>query len=130
MATLEEMTAWSTDEIRGEVRKLLPSSWKLSLRPDTSGYWRIWIEEDQKIIWEATETDERRALFEAYGYLWMKQRPLREVDSPWVRRSPMFDPPRRSVSDSSPDPEDLDPDEVESVYRSLGKTSSHGFFEK
>ena len=106
---------------------MLPPSWKLTLRVDQSGFWVVRFEElkegEVEVVWEAFEVNERRALFEAYGYLWKKQRPLREFDSTWVRRRPMLSPPQSSVSDSSPDPEDIDPEEIESVYSSLGKKS-------
>jgi len=119
------MTGWSVEEIREELKTLLPRSWQFVLRVDQSGFWEASFEEKQdkesKVVWRALETDEKRALFEAYGYLWMKQRPLRELDSTWVRRRPMLNPPQSSASDSSPDPEDLDPDEVESVYATLVK---------
>jgi hypothetical protein len=121
------MTGWSIDELREELKALLPKSWQFVIQAERSGFWVVRFEElresGPEMVWEALEVDERRALFEAYGYLWMKQRPFRELDATWVRRRPMMSPPQSSVSDSSPDPEDIDPEEVESVYSSLGEKS-------
>ena len=130
MATLEEVTAWSVDEIRAEIRATLPAGWVFEekqlprgvrrarfLRPDAKG--------DLVPVWGDTHMDERLLLLGAYGLLWTRDhRP--HPDSPWIRRN---NPTREAVTRqviakqrcSVPDPEDVDPEEVAAVYEKARK---------
>lgn len=139
-ATLEEMTAWSVGEIQGEIHALLPKGLNFEALPDEGGFWTVsfWrVDEetgDKKVVWVETGPDQRIQLFNAYGWLWSQRRPKPPGHSPWQER-------RREVGEDqinraaarrhlprtspggrrAPDPEDLDPDEVRSVYEQARK---------
>jgi hypothetical protein len=128
MPTIEEMTAWTHDELQAEVSALLPTGWRFRSgwdgtmllwtaaieRPDENGEWIT--------AWEDESPDERLLLFNAFGHLWLERQPKTASDSPWAVRQPV---PRGPVTRPMglpgvkvPDPEDLDPAEIDSLIRS------------
>jgi hypothetical protein len=123
--TLEEMTAWTVDELRTEIAALLPDEWRFRSGWDGNlTRWAAFIErlEDEKwaVVWHGESPDERLLLFNAFGNLWLERQPKPASGSPWdpfrqTRRGPM----RVPTSSGVPDPEDLDPAEVAAVYESV-----------
>ena len=136
MATLEEMTAWSLDEIEAEIVAALPPGLHFELKPDESGFWSVsfWrvsdTTKDKQVVWDDVGPDQRIMLFNAYGWLWLRQQPKPPEHSPWQpdrleitsrvaksmsRRILIEGGVGRGPSRGS-DPEDLDPLEVLAVY--------------
>jgi len=132
MASLEEVTAWSLGEIKDGIRLLLPKDWRFDYRLTDDGLHKAQIlepvQDGYAVRWEDAFTDERLVLFGAYGYLLSKQH-TPHPDSPWVRRpNQARDTIKRRAFErfgvsfgSTPDPEDLDPEVVRSVYEEVGK---------
>lgn len=108
-ASLEELTAWSLEELTAEVKARLPEGQELILGPN-----RVAIKGLDSILWEESGLDVRVLLYSAYAFLTGLPDP--SDASPWVRRQPR-NVVRRPLPDQSiPDPGDLDPEEIESVY--------------
>lgn len=129
VATPEEISAWSAEEIRAEIQGLLPAGWKVASDQDNGGFWYICIERpgEEGSIAEIEEAhaDERMALLNVFGRLWLKRLPAVGEESPWRRRQDLS---RAGVTaavsrgSSIPDPGDLDPNEIATVYEPFRKT--------
>lgn len=122
MPSVEEMTAWTTEDIEAEIRVSLPKNWQFEHGCSETGGWAIIRDEEGETKWEtAMVPDERLLLFNAYG--WLITRSAVPRLPAWARRKgeipkPLvghFSLPGVSV----PDPEDLDPAEVAAVYDKL-----------
>lgn len=128
VATLEEVVAWSLDEIRGGIGALLPEGWIFEEKSVGQGSTRIRLlspgENGPQVEWEDYHIDLRILLFGAYGHLWMRQNQP-HPDSPWVRRrNPIREAILRQVfarPSNIPDPADVEPGEVEAVYERTRK---------
>jgi hypothetical protein len=127
MPAPEEISAWSLDEIRAEIRALLPAGWTATDAKNSGGYWIVTIESPGEYgsVLELVEAnaDERLALLNAFGWLWTKSLPKPGGDSPWQRRGEVT-PPKHAASGSGtsvPDPDDLDPKEIAQVYEKFQK---------
>lgn len=121
MPSYAEMTAWSLDEVRGQLREALPEGWKVE-RGDDAGH--LWLRllrpegEGWAVEWDNYHFDERTLLLDAYCWLWLQTQPQPTRLSNWGRRQGELTSRgvTRRVLSSLPDPEDLDPDEILSVY--------------
>jgi hypothetical protein len=135
--SIEEVMAWSLSEIKDGIRLLLPKDWRFdhTLRDDMWHEVRILepvsggpddnsLRED-RVVWSDTSPDEKLVLYGAYGFL-LARRHRPRPDSPWVRRpNAVRDAFRRKALQrfgakfgTVPDPEDLDPEWIRSVYGS------------
>jgi len=134
MLSLEEMTSWSPEDIRAAIAAELPLGW--SFVPDVVNSWvhaKI-VDAEGTVLWEDSSADQRLLYFNAYGWLNLRSsqarhpawRPRTKEVDPSERRSPREWPseaefkPRAhqgGAEASIPDPEDLDPAEVYSVYQ-------------
>lgn len=142
MPTLEEMTAWTAEDIRAEILVALPKGLHFGKKADQESgfwvveFWRVDPETGTKaVLWTETGADERIMLFNAYGWLWMQKRPKVPDHSPWKARQQELTPGalrerarqqavRGEVASENRkvrDPEDLDPKEVQTVYERARK---------
>jgi hypothetical protein len=127
MPTLEEMAAWSADEIEGAVRSELPDNLRLECGYDAgAGAWYIqfWQQgaNPPNLLYQDWGFDQRLTYFNGYGWLWAQKRPKPPAHSPWVRRREITLPivqHTAGVRVVPPDPEDLEPSAVEAVYADL-----------
>lgn len=133
MVSIEEVSAWTLREIQDSVLLLLPKTWKFTYELRDDGLHEACIlrpaEKKYEVVWTDAFSDERLVLLGAYGFLFTRNHKP-HLHSPWVRRSnPARDAVRRRAFEKfgasfggSPDPEDLNPQEVQSVYeKALGK---------
>jgi hypothetical protein len=116
MFTVEEITAWSIDELITEIRVLLPPGVALTV-DSQPGYFVVRLTNAEgSLVQEEVNPDQRLALLNIFGCLWST--PSVSDDSPWRRRREF---PRRPIDMANrqdvPDPEDLNPDEVQSLYK-------------
>ena len=121
MPSLEEMTSWSFLEVVEEAERLLPQGWTLLAEASSEGYYEVSVNRmsDDGPVTEFYEThvDRRLAALNIYGALLSRK----ALGSPGPNWTPKAQLTRRLVSLKSagiPEPEDLDPLEVESVYLS------------
>jgi len=119
MPSLEEMTAWEPEDIEAEIRLALPKDWSFQSGCSENGGWAVIGDEEGQIKWEtASVPDERLLLFNAYG--WLTTRGMEPKNPAWARRKGVTPQPRIGQFSlpgvSVPDPEDLDPAEIASVY--------------
>ena len=115
MATLAEMTAWSIEETRAEVDRLLPPGW--AYRQSHVGFFRgVICDADGVAQWDESHADERLLLLDAYGWLWTRSLSA-PIQGLWATRRTELT--SRTVGQHAarvPDPEDLDPAELAMVY--------------
>ena len=127
MPSIQEVTAWSLDEIQEELQKALPKEWKTERGEDEGHLWiRILRPEGDGWVleWDNFHFDEKVLLLDAFYWLWFRTQPRpAEGTSVWSRRRGELN--QRTVTQrvlaSVPDPEDLDPLEVQAVYDEAAK---------
>jgi len=123
MLTVEEITAWTTEEILAEIRERLPKGWLAECSwSNEKGYWTVQVfkpnEEGQLVVeQEESNMDERLALLNTFGAFWFKSLPSPASDSPWIRRSEVTVQSVTRKATQSPDPEDLDPQEIQDILK-------------
>jgi len=123
--SIQEISAWSLDEIRGEIERLLPEDWQFRDGWDQNTLcWFVCFERfgeapDPVLIWEDSTSDHRINLLNAFGHLWTKLQPKPQPDSPWSRQQELTAEHVRQKALELADPEDLDPDEIKSVYETF-----------
>lgn len=129
MPTIEEMSAWSDRELSAEILNMLPEGWFLKTDAHTDGYWSVSVDravDSSEPVTEFFEShiDKRIALLNIYGAL-VARKGRETIDPNWVaNRHSLTKHPVSIKSSAIPDPEDLDPLEVESVYLKLrGKSN-------
>jgi hypothetical protein len=89
------------------------------------GYWSLRLQSvgaDQNPVLEVERehADQRLALLDVFGWLWLRTMPQPSADSPWVRRhDPVLPVVQRTTVKGShiADPEDLDPAEIALVHK-------------
>ncbi len=119
---LDELARYPDEEIEIHVQQLLrpEESFQIQL---VETWWEAEIllreGETSQLLWDQMGFDRRLLLLDAYGWLWSRLQPA-SSSSIWVRRREVTreDLTRRAVMSHVPipDPEDLDPKEVQMVY--------------
>lgn len=132
MHPFEEMTTWSVEEVESAIKASLKkggfrfqSGWD-----EEAGVWFTRFlkpSEDGKedtVPFEDWGPDRRILAFNALGWLWDQLRPPPPKGSPWVRRhetTRVWNPRVTYRGAGAPDPADLNPDEIASVYGGTGQ---------
>jgi hypothetical protein len=129
VTTLEEVTAWSLEDIRAGIAARLPKGWTLEEKVHPGGTIRARIcrlspEGTSVAEWQDMHVDPKILLLGAFGFLWLREcRP--DPTSPWARHSnPTREAMNRRVNAircTVPDPPDVDPREVQAVYEAAKK---------
>jgi hypothetical protein len=109
---------WDRPRLETEIEAALPHGWQMSVETDEDGFTLCVLSEGEEARWTSTPRPAvLLALFDAYGWLALRGEPDRP--SAWVRRREVtlsevqIDAKRRAAV---PDPSDLDPGELDSVY--------------
>lgn len=127
MLSIEEMSAWSVDEIALEIRAKLPDAMAFQSGFDSeAGVWVVRFvelgEKGERVSFEDWGPELRLLHLNAYGWLWQKTRPSPPASSPWVRRREVtHEAVRRTAKEMVADPGDLDPSEIQAVYGGMGQ---------
>lgn len=112
------IASFSTEEARLHISASMPSGWRLEEGSTPYFFWAQVVSPEGDILFEATHIDRRIMLISVYCYLLIKDKP--KVDpgsSVWARRGELTSREvTRKVMSSAKDPEDLDPEEIKSVY--------------
>ena len=125
MPNIEDVTTWTDGYLAQQIQELLGEGKRLDCTPGEVAYEvRVLVlpqpesEEDPpldpEVIWSDTALTERDALFKAYHRFW---RPGK-TDGVWSLRNdrPSLKAVAQKLSEKYADPEDVDPEEVASVY--------------
>lgn len=123
MPTLEELTAWSLEEIEAEIRGRLPEGWRLNPVWIETGYWEYSLVrpegQDWKTEWNDQGVDRRILAYNAFAWLWLKDTP---TTGRWSRRQELTTAVvSQHVADRIPDPEDLNPVEIDNLVQKTRK---------
>lgn len=121
MPSFEEVSAWSEEELTVEIRLLLPPGWVL-VTPPSNGYWTVSLqrkdpEGNPVVEWEDDNADKRLVLLNAFWWLWSKGLPKPTGLTPWSRAQDRVVKPVSLTGSKIPDPEDLNPAEIEALYK-------------
>jgi hypothetical protein len=118
---LDELARYPDEEIKIHVQQLLRPGEDFQIQL-VETWWEAEIlfreGESSKLLWDQMGFDQRLLLLDAYGWLWSRLQPA-TASSVWVRQREVTreDLTRRAVRHVPiPDPEDLDPKEVQMVY--------------
>lgn len=124
LPTLEEMTAWTAEDIEAAIRQTLPQGTAFECGFDRqAGQWFVrvlrLVDGATQVAFEDSGIDRRITYFNAYGWIWARQQPKPSPNSPWVRRREVTrDSVQQTVAKRTrvPDPADVDPEEIAAVY--------------
>lgn len=114
--------SWSEERTKDEISALLPEGWAFHFGHNARGYWEAtFVDENDEAVWADSFPASNVLLLNAYGWIALRRTPrkagtwgprreltLREVNAEALRRA----------RDAAPDPEDVVPDELASVYQS------------
>lgn len=116
-----DVATWDDERIRVEIAAILPMGWKFEFGAVNNAYWTaIFTDAEGVVQWEDSFPASNVVLLNAYG--WLRLRGTRPT-AVWSRRRELTlaevnaDALRRARAES-PDPLDVDPSEVLSVYQS------------
>jgi hypothetical protein len=96
---------------------VLPTAWSLTTKVVDRWWWASIVNDAGQVQWSGEHPDPKILFLDALG--WLSVRDHKVKHPVWKQREhevPLYKAPITAVS-SSPDPEDLDPVEVEAVYR-------------
>ena len=117
MPSIEEIGAWSLDEIRGEIVKIIPAGWSFQEGREDRWFHVSFIktgEPEEPPFWSDKHTDPRLLLLNAFGWLWTRHQ--KPTHPKWRPRDPTTRPAIRPPIPQVSDPPDLDPKEIQKVY--------------
>jgi hypothetical protein len=127
MPDFTEISAWSLEEVQAHIDEILPKGWRLEPGEHNGHLWLNVMRPDDEVgwvvEWDSSHFDERALYLNVYGWLLLRKQPPQPRVSPWTpRRGELTQKDiTRRVLASAPDPEDLDPKEVLSVYEEARK---------
>lgn len=112
--------SWSEERTKGEIAALLPDGWEFRFGHNDAGFWEAsFVDETGKEVWVDAFPASNVLLLTAYSWIAIRRSPR--------QRSGMWAPRReRTLAEVNaealrrarvPDPPDVDPDEVASVYQ-------------
>jgi hypothetical protein len=123
LPTIEEMTAWTPDDIVAAIHVSKPPGTQFDCGFDqNAGTWfvRFWTELNgrKNVLFEDQGFEQRITYLNGYGWIWARQRPKPPSTSPWQARRGEVQPNvvQRRTRATAKDPEDLDPEEIQAVY--------------
>jgi len=115
--SLEETRTWTADDVCDRIRSVLPPGWQLE-RALKDGWHSLLVRDAEGVQqWFGEHPDPKLVGLDALG--WLKLRGYRVKNPAWKPREqevPHYQP-QGVVLSSQPDPADLDPDEINAVYR-------------
>jgi len=115
MFTLAEVALWSAEETLQRLTSSLPLEWKLTLRVE-SGYAVAELHDDKgERRWLSSNVDPKLLYLEGLG--WLRVRDHKTVHPVWRPREHEVVLRVPNPVTDEPDPPDLDPSEVDAVYR-------------
>ena len=119
MFSLEEMSSWDVQDVRAAIISDLPGGWKFIAEVVNGWYFAKFLDDVERVVWEDQSADQRLLFFSAYG--WMHLRNHKPRIPAWKLRTSEVNPTETIAGRAAPhievpDPEDLDPEEVRSVY--------------
>lgn len=119
MLDLEQMVSWTPTQIQAAIQAMVPDGWAFQFGVQGDRFQATFQNPMGEDVWTDTHWDTQNLLLSAYGWLWMRLNgPVRR--STWQRRAKhglrhvpgLVTLPGITV----PDPEDLDPGEINAVY--------------
>lgn len=129
MFAIEEVAAWSNADIVAHIEEFKPVGHNFQHGYDReSQFWfvRFYDQRQTDPVWEDYSPDERLALYNAFGWVWASSQPAPAPGSAWHRRQELT--PKAVTKKVAlgghtvPDPEDIDPLEVQAVYQTTTRS--------
>jgi hypothetical protein len=116
MFSIEEAMAWTAEEAVLQLKQAIPSLWKLKCSTDADGWFQITLlDEKEQVLWSGEHVDLKILALDVLGWFCIRDYQIQNpVWTPRKKEVPLYRPP---VSEKAPDPPDLDPDEIDAVYR-------------
>ena len=117
MEPLDKVATWKFSETLKELRVSLPKQWQYNLEQDGQFWKGTFLNEEGQVAWSESGPAYNVVLMSSYAWLWVRQQPQSKGRMNWTRRAPRgsYVPPCSHQDESLP--LDLDPQEIESVYR-------------
>lgn len=116
MFSIEEIMTWTAEEAVARLRVVIPTTWTFEYSVDADGWHQIsLLDEKKEVQWVGERVDLKLLALDALGWLRVRGHQTQNpIWKPREREVPLFRP---QIQETTPDPPDLDPDEVSAVYR-------------
>lgn len=119
MASVDQIAAWSAEELRVEIAKLVPKDHTF-VEEESDGWFTVSVQtSESKVLWADRGILPKTVLTNAFGWLWMRQQ--KPKHPAWALRSPNQAHHDIPAVRRTPDPPDLDPEEIRKVYERESK---------
>ena len=118
--SLEEMALWDAEAVHGAILADIPADWQFATNQTNGWHDAKILDGDGNVCWQETMADQLLLLLSAYS--WLHLRNHKTQHPAWKPRTREVRPLETLAGRAShpnivvPDPEDLDPDEVRTVY--------------
>lgn len=117
MFSLEETTTWTAEDVLVRIRLSIPTTWKLNWSFDGGWYHASLLDSEGGTQWSGEHPDQKFLFLDILGWLTVRDHKVKHPAwKPREQEVPLYRPPVPSTS-GIPDPPDLDPDEVDVVYK-------------
>jgi len=118
MVSLEDVDIWSEQDVQDQIQTLLEPEWSYDYFVDDRSWYVVRIISGDSLIWEVSSIDSRTPLLDTFWWL-LGRKYSRPVDDFWSRTRELLQPVSTPQKNSPRIPLDLDPKEIESVYRKV-----------
>lgn len=116
MFTLTEASAWSEADTLIKVLEALPVGWSFREKAVDSTFYASVIDASGAQLWSGEQRDRKLLFLDCLG--WLRVRDHKTKNPIWKVRESEVPLHRPAIHPSpTPDPPDLDPDEVAAVYK-------------
>lgn len=117
---LEELALLPVDDAEDAIQAQMPEGFDLTIELTPPQWSAALYSPDRQVLWQDTHPDKRILLFDFYGWF-LRHTGARPRHPAWHRSGEVVVAPRHGAKAhqahiSLPDPEDLEPSEILSVY--------------
>lgn len=115
MISLSEMTTWSAEDALARLKIEVPSDWTVEVDASDEGVSLVLSNSEGEQMWAGGHIEPKILFLDALGWLSTRSHAFSPAWQPRTQEVPLHRP---EIQQKMDDPPDLDPEEVEAVYKS------------
>lgn len=118
MFSIEEVSTWSAEDVLVRIRKSIPNTWSITHSFSNGWHSLLLLGEEGVVQWSGEHVDQKILFLDALGSFQLRSHKLTTPAwKPRDREVALYRPSEDFTAVFTPDPADLDPDEVAAVYK-------------